>query len=245
MTMAREEGPLVPLRLVLGILVFLVGGLFLADSVGALNADSALTLWPVGLVALSLVVLLQPDPTNRLVGAVLLVAGIWLLLNAIDVWSYSFWSTWPYLLVLFGAWMLYRAAQMRQREGLAQGALEEAGEGFDSRVAGGDWIGAYAFLDRVERAANGATFAGGDFNAVLGGCDVDLTAASSSRAVVDAFVLLGRVAVTVPAGWRVETRVLPLLSRIVAGASDVADASDTVVVRGTLILGRLEVTHAE
>ena len=64
--------PLVPPQLVLGIVTFILGAVFLADSAGMLSAESAMALWPIGLVALGLIVVLQPDDANRLVGAVLI-----------------------------------------------------------------------------------------------------------------------------------------------------------------------------
>lgn len=242
--MAQPASPVVQPRLVLGILVFLIGGVLLADQLGLVSAESATALWPVGVIALGLVMALQPDATNRLTGAVLLVGGVWLLCNALGWWSYSFWRTWPYLLVIFGAWLLYRVQLLRDREGPAgrpPGALGR----FDARVTDAPTVGALAFLNEVERVATAPAFERGDFHAVLGSCDIDLGQAKSAGvASVDALALMGRLVIAVPVGWHVESRLLPLLGRVDNACGGAADATPTMVVRGAAILGRVEIVTA-
>ena len=203
--------------------------MFLADSAGMLSAESAISLWPIGLVALGLIVVLQPDDANRLVGAVLIIAGVWLLLNNIGLWSYSFWRTWPYLLVIFGAWMLYRVRRMREWEG-------------ESRVAG------FAFLNSLTRQAASAQFEAGEFSAVAGECDIDLgdvtIADGNAETVIDAFALFGRMTLRVPAGWRVDNRILPLLGRVDTVATPSGAIGPTVVVQGSAICSKVSVAAA-
>lgn len=210
--------PIVPPRLVLGMVTFVVGALFLADGAGWLRADSIWAFWPVAVLALGLVVVLQPDPANRMLGALLLIAGAWLLLNAVGAWTYRFWHTWPYLLMLFGAWMLYRVHSLQERE----------------RHAG--WVTGFAFLNSVARQASRAPTAAGQFSAVGGTCSVDLSDVEFSGAglVIDVFALFGRVTLHVPAGWRVEVRVLPLLGRI-SDTTPSPAAGPAVVVQGSAI----------
>ena len=226
--MPSANRPLVPPRLVLGMVTFVLGALFLADSADLLRADSALAFWPVALLALGLVVVLQPDPANRIVGAVLLVAAIWLLLNAVGIWSYRFWQTWPYLLIVFGAWMIYRVYQLREK----------------ARRDG--WATGFAFLNSVAMPVAGAPVAG-EVSAVAGECAIDLRNAQSgeSPVIVDVFALFGRITVLVPPGWRVETRVLPLLGRVTDTLQAPAAAAPTVVVQGSAICSSVEVGGGE
>ena len=242
-----DARPLVPPRLLLGMVTFLLGALFLADSIGALRADSALAFWPVGLVAVGRIVVLQPDLANRVVGAVLLIAGVWLLLNAVGVWDYRFWHTWPYALVLVGAWMLYRVHGMRQREGPVGRAPGAPGR-FDEDSSDAPSVGAFAFLSRVERQATSASFEGAEITAVGGVCDIDLSgaavAAGAPGAVIDAFALFGCVDLEVPAGWRVENRVVPLIGKVQMPPQQPGDDGPVVVVQGSAILGRVVVAVA-
>jgi predicted membrane protein len=229
MTTSMNTRPLVPPQLVLGMVTFILGAVFLADSAGMLSAESAMSLWPIGLVALGLIVVLQPDDANRLVGAVLIIAGVWLLLNNIGLWPYSLWRTWPYLLVIFGAWMLYRVRRMREWEGESQ-------------------VAAFAFLNRLTRQAAKARFDAGEFSAVAGECDIDLGDATitegSPETVIDAFVLFGRMTLRVPAGWRVDNRILPVLGRVDTLMPPSSAVGPTVVVQGSAICSKVSVAAA-
>src|SRR4029453_17479953 len=229
MITSMDTRPLVPPQLVLGLVTFILGAVFLADSAGMLNAESPVSLWPIALVALGLIVVLQPDNANRLVGAVLIIAGVWLLLNNIGLWSYSFWRTWPYLLVIFGAWMLYRVRRMRGWER-------------DSRGAG------FAFLNSLTRRAASGRFEAGEFSAVAGECDIDLgdvtIADGNAETVIDAFVLFGRMTLRVPAGWRVATRILPLRGRVDPVPPPAGAIGPTVVVQGSAICSKVSVAAA-
>lgn len=226
--MPSDTRPLVPVRLVLGMVTFVLGALFLADSADLLRADSALSFWPVAVIALGLVVVLQPDTGNRLVGAVLLIAGVWLLLNAVDIWSYRFWQTWPYLLIVFGAWMIYRTYQMRERERR------------DPCVTG------FAFLNRVDAQPASTSCAAGDVSAVAGECAIDLRGVQAGDAplIIDVFALFGRIVLQVPAGWRVDTRVLPLLGRVDDLPVPAAAGGPTLIVQGSAIFGSVSVSAA-
>ena len=229
MITSMDNRPLVPPQLVLGMVTFILGAVFLADSAGMLSAESATSLWPIGLVALGLIVVLQPDDANRLVGAVLIIAGVWLLLNNIGLWSYSFWRTWPYLLMIFGAWMVYRVRRMREWES-------------ESRIAG------FAFLNSLTRQAASGQFEAGEFSAVAGECAVDLgdmtIADGSAETVIDAFVLFGRMTLRVPPGWRVENRILPLLGRVDTVTPPSAAIGPTIVVQGSAICSKVSVAAA-
>lgn len=235
MTVSAASAPLVPARLVLGLVALLLGVVFLADGAGLLGAESAFALWPVAVVVVGLVVVLQPDTANRVVGAVLLVAGVWLLLNALGVWSYGFWRTWPYLLVIVGAWMIYRVRGMRQREGDRQ---------FDTATTDADDVAGFAFLDLVDRQATSARFHSGELSAVLGSCRLDLRrvtlAEGLHRPIVETFALFGTIELQVPAGWNVDNRVVPLLGRVATPAPP-AGAGPTVVIQGSVIGGRISV----
>jgi hypothetical protein len=235
--MASDARPIVPARLVLGMVTLVLGLLFLADSADLLNADSVAAFWPVGLVGVGLVVVLQPDPANRLVGVVLITAGVWLLLNNVGLWSYPFMRTWPYLLMIAGAWVLYRVRRLRAWER-------------PDRAAG------FAFGNSVGRRLAPVTFTAGEFSAVGGKCHVDMSAAAmnqpASRAVVDVFAVFGRIELIVPSGWQIDNRVLPLLARVnlpqgldgqPKGGRHVP--SPIVIVRGSAICGDISIAAAE
>jgi hypothetical protein len=57
-------------------------------------------LWPFIPIGIGVAKLLQPGPKSRREGAFILFVGVWLLLNASNVWRYR--ESWPILLVGWG-----------------------------------------------------------------------------------------------------------------------------------------------
>jgi predicted membrane protein len=210
--------------LLIGVTIVLLGLVFLADGLGMLDAHSGWALWPIVVIVAGVAVRLQPGVADRIAGAVLIVAGIWLLFNEIGIWAYSFWRTWPLILMLLGGWIAYGTWHMR--------------------LAGTGQAGVFAFLSQVDDGAGGR-LRGIELSAVAGECTFDLGGAirGDEPIIVDAFTVGGRIRVAVPEDWAIELRVLPLLGKA-TDARDGSGGSDRtvdVVIRGTAIVGVVEV----
>jgi len=211
-------------------IVIAVGVLFTLDNLGLGDAESLLRYWPVGLIAIGLVKVWQSRGTTGGVGGFLfIVAGLWLLADALEIVEVSLRRLWPLVLVLVGASLVWRGTQ----EGRARPADSSA------------WLSAVAILGGVTRGTNSPAFRGGDLTAVLGGCEIDLRQASiDGEALIDVFALWGGIDLRVPEDWTVVGRVVPLLggyedkTRPPKGA-----AAHTLVVRGFAIMGGIEVKN--
>ncbi|MBK6767583.1 MAG: hypothetical protein IPG72_00805 [Ardenticatenales bacterium] len=172
-TMAADAKPLVPPALLLGVLAFFGGAIFLADGLGLLDARSGWAMWPVAVILLGVVVWLQPGTDSRATGIILAVAGIWLLFNAIGWWSYSFWDAWPVILILLGAWMFHRTTELRRKAGGA--------DGYDAPTTAAEHVGAFAFLSQVHRRTTGQHLRTGEVIAIAGDCRFDFREAARGR----------------------------------------------------------------
>ena len=62
-TMAADAKPLVPPALLLGVLAFFGGAIFLADGLGLLDARSGWAMWPVAVILLGVESGSSPAPT--------------------------------------------------------------------------------------------------------------------------------------------------------------------------------------
>lgn len=218
--------PLVPRGLILGVAIVLVGLVFLADSLGMLAAASGWAIWPIAVIVAGVAVRLQPGVASQVFGIVLLVAGVWLLFNAIGIWTYSFWKTWPLILILLGAWIRYQSWHVRH--------LADTGQ-----------VGAVALLSQVT-SQSGPVVRGGELAALAGDSLVDLGHAirGSDPAVVDVLAIAGRIRVAVPTGWTVGMRVLAVPGRVSDTRGNAADAGDRkadLIVQGTAMLGVVEI----
>jgi predicted membrane protein len=218
-------------RLVVGLVVIILGVLLTLDNLGLVEIESPLRYWPVLLIALGLSKSLQGrSGGSRGWGIALLVVGLWLLLRNLDLMPVRLEDFWPVLLVLAGAALVWQAVRGRA-----------------PRQAGGDSdavVNAAAFLGGVERRSNSKEFRGGDLTAVLGGCAIDLTQASTGagEAVIEVFAFWGGIDIKVPSSWAVALEGTALLGAMEDKAKRAQGASSgRLVVRGLVIMGGVEI----
>src|ERR1700750_1437215 len=100
--------PIAP-QLVMGMLIIVVGMLFTLENVGLIDAHDYLRFWPAGLIGIGLVKLWQGGSGGGTFGGFIFVfAGVWLLLESMDIVTISLWNLWPLLLVIVGGSMVWR-----------------------------------------------------------------------------------------------------------------------------------------
>lgn len=218
-------------RLVLGLGLVLLGILFTCDNMGVLDAGEYLRFWPALLLAFGgLQVLTAAQTSQRVGGAVWAFVGGWLLLDEVGVVRCQLWDLWPLLLVFLGGSFVLRALRPRQ-----------------AQAEGGDAVHSFALMSGVTRRSSSPAFAGGSLTAVMGGVELDLREARlpPGGATLDAFAMWGGIEIRVPPSWAVEGRVLPLMGGFEDSTAPPApeDATGTLVVTGTAIMGGVEIKN--
>lgn len=228
----RRRGAPHSSQLLIGLLIIAVGVLFTLDNSGLVNALDYLRYWPVGLIAIGALKLwnARDGHGSAFSGVIITLVGVWLLLEAtIDI-RISFGDMWPLLLVILGAYLVWRGASGQQRFATA-----------DDRSV----VSALAILSGVNRGNNSRNFRGGDLTAVMGGCEIDLRqAAINGDAVIDVFAMWGGVEIRVPEDWTVTLQVTPLMG----GAEDktrppIGSAVHRLTVRGMVLMGGVEIKN--
>ncbi len=171
-----------------GLLLVLLGLVFLLDALGALDAGETLAdWWPLAIVAVGLL-RLADRPPDRIGGAITAGIGLVLLAFSLDLADWSVMAyLWPIALIGVGAWLVFG------RERTAAAAHDD------------DAVSAIVLLSGRELAPTSSAFRGGSLFAALGGIDLDLRGATlhPEGARIDATVLLGGCDIKVPPGWRV------------------------------------------
>lgn len=228
---ARQPPRPVAPQLVLGLLIIVIGVLFTLENVGIIDAQEYLRYWPAGLIVVGLLKLWQGG--GGVFGGFLFVfAGVWLLLQSMDIVRVSLWNLWPMLLVFAGASLVWRGLNVRH-----DGAVSS-----DSH----DTVSAMAILAGINRGNSSKSFRGGDVTAVMGGCQIDLRQASiEGEAVIDVFAMWGGIEIRVPENWSVSGRVTPMLGGYEDKTRPASDAAmqQRLVVRGMVIMGGVEIKN--
>ena len=219
-------------HLMFGLLIILIGIVFTLDNLNIADSRQYLQYWPVGLIAIGAAKLWQVKHGygSALGGVLFVIAGVWMLLDSLDLIDVSFLDFWPLLLVIAGSIIVWQGIRGRQHR--AVGPAD-------------DTINAIAVLAGVNRGSNSASFRGGELTAFMGGCEIDLRrAAIHGEATIDVFAMWGGIDIRVPENWVVLGRVTPVMG----GFEDTTRPPQGVtthklIIRGVVLMGGVEVKN--
>ena len=237
--------------MIAGTLLIGLGVLFTLDNFGVVDAGDIFRYWPLFLVGIGLLKIVQSShPEQRIGGAVLAGIGALLLLRTLHVISFHLRDVWPILLVVGGGLMVWRSVGRRDPGAVLASARRQLPESEAAPQEGGYLLNEFAFLGGGERIIRTDDFRGGEVTAIMGGFNIDLRGAGIAReeAVLEVFTLWGGVEIRVPEDWVVQLQAQPILGGISetstgpGGPPPPASAPrKRLVIRGTAIMGGVEV----
>lgn len=221
--MRAEHGENPWTRLVVGLTILAAGVIFWLDRLDRIDAGEWLRWWPLALIAFGLA---------HLLGGRDLAAAIWILLGCaflaprfgfdFEVWELV--GLWPLLISAGGVTLIAQALRPRPP---------------------GREFHAVAVMAGNSLAVGSQNFAHGNAVAVMGACEIDLSAARlQTGAAIDVLAFWGGVEIRVPSGWRVEGRVVPVLGGFESKTSPAAADAPVLTVRGSAIMGGVEVRNS-
>lgn len=228
--MTPTHSPRITLRLVLGAAILLVGVAFTLENLGLMDASHLIDFWPLLLVAIGVAKLASAPRTGGfLTGGIWILVGIWWTLFNLAILDFHPVDFWPVFLIIAGLVLVQRALRPSR-----------AGEPSPDRLS------AFAVLGGSSRRSASADFKGGDFTAVMGGCEVDLRQAriESGPAIIDVFAFWGGVDIRVPEDWVVDGQVTAILGGFddKSGRGTV-DESQHLIVRGLAMMGGIDIRN--
>ena len=184
-------------RYIPAIVLIVIGALFLLDNLHIFYFHDVVRFWPVLLVAVGMVKLVDSsDQGGRIFGGTLLAIGGILLARSFGYLDVSIWDLWPVILIVLGV------AMILGRLGLPFGVPK-----FDKSVPVG-MLNENAVFGGGKRNITTPDFQGGRINAVFGGFELDLrnAAIQSDSAALEVNAVFGGVELRVPEHWQVEVR---------------------------------------
>ncbi|UVW30318.1 cell wall-active antibiotics response protein [Massilia sp. H6] len=225
-------------QVVLGLLVILVGLLFLLDNLDIIDTRSAISFWPMLFLIVGTVKLCDTQTLGgQLTGTGLIALGVILMLDRMNIIDFNWRVLWPLLFIGFGVYTLFKAHIGRRQLSLA--------EVKDQTDAGGESVvDVTAILGAFERRVVTPNFRGGEITAVMGGCALDLRHSSiQGEAVVNVFAVWGGVTLKVPPDWTVILDGTPIMGGFEEKTIAPPDNSKRLLVRGYAIMGGVEVRN--
>ena len=211
-------------RFALGLAFVAVGLLLGLDQAGVLKIIGLQRWWPLLLIAVGIVKVLQPrEDGQRAIGVALLFLGGWFQLMAVGFW--------PMLLIAAGTLLLWQAFE----KPLPPPPVDLS------------YVSELALLGGFKRTMASTDFKGGYITAVMGGLELDLrrTKIVTSPAYLDVVALWGGMDLKVPVDWDVEVRVVPIMGGYEdkTQAPVPSDGAPRLVVRGYAVMGGMSIGH--
>lgn len=233
-TMPGSRNPVA--QVVIGLSVLAIGVAVLMTNMGLVELPSIGLYWPVLLILFGLGKMLAARAVNERVSyGFLILIGLALQLNRLGYDVFHFRTLWPLVLMVVGGAVLYQALSGRRRiETVKQVAPASSDAVLDVT----------AIMAGMERSVSSPDFRGGEISAIMGGCELDLRAATiDQEAVINVFVAMGSIELRIPPDWRVEINGTPILGAFEDKTITPKAGAKRLVIQGTVIMGAVEVRN--
>jgi predicted membrane protein len=223
---------------VVGIVLVVLGAIFLLERQGLVPSDLLFHLWPLILVIVGLTKLFSPregeQTGERVWGSLLLVFGVLLLIGEFGYPQFRFFRIWPFALIVLGIYIVWSTVQLRQPGSVSSDAQLDSVNVF----GGGQYrIGA-------------KNFRGGRILAIFGGFELDLRDADIEgvEAVIEVNALFGGGEIKIPETWHLVVSG----AGIFGGYSDetrppvanpAAPSPKTLILKGVAVFGGVSIKN--
>ena len=180
-----------------------VGAAFLLNNLRIIRFHELFQYWPVVLVAIGLFRLVDAGHTNdRVVGAVLIVVGAFLLAGTLGFYYLSWATLWPLLLI--GAGLLMLVQRLSLDFGLSVLGQISGSDPASGKPPTNEWLHEIAIFSGGKRRVKG-DFKGGKMDCLFGGFDVNLRQATMTAdfAELEINAVFGGAEVKIPESWEV------------------------------------------
>lgn len=222
-------------RIFWGLVLIVVGGLFLLESLHKADAGEIISqYWPVILILVGLWILFSSGFRNTLSALVLMAVGAIFLLINLGVFEHNVWNyAWPLGIVVLGLWLILRGSFRHP-----QGKFPEIK---------GDDLDAVNVFSGMKRTISSRKFRGGKATVIFGGMNLDFTQAEleGGQATIEATAIFGGIEIWVPKEWKVVVDGTPILGGVEDKHRTVPEAEikGTLYVKATAIFGGVEIKN--
>ncbi|HEX3742582.1 MAG TPA: DUF5668 domain-containing protein [Bryobacteraceae bacterium] len=208
--------------LIPGVVLVGIGALFLLDNLHILHVSTWFAYWPVILVAVGLVKLVDSQHTGgQIAGGVLMAVGGLFLADNLGYIQVD--QLWPLILIALGVFMLWNRVrpghefpqwarrdwhQRRQEWGQRHQHWGQSDFGTDASSLGGHKLREVNVFTGTRRVITDQDFRGGKVDCVFGGITLDLRGAeiAGGQAVLHISAVYGGAVVLIPAHWDLAIR---------------------------------------
>ncbi len=214
-------------RIVVGMLLILLGTLFLLNNYNLFEIPYELFSWEYFFILFGLLFFLLSK--NKTVGIVFIAIGLFNLVPEL----------WPLILVLIGAYIIFGK---RGRYHSYKLSISHTSDG-DKK----NYIEQVSLFGGATKIMNSENFKGGNIVSIFGGSDINLSNCKLAEGenILEVTAIFGGVTIIVPQNWNVEIDLIPIFG----GFGDkrrkdpnlVYEHNKTLIIKGVAIFGGGEI----
>jgi len=220
-------------RIFWGLLLILLGVLFLLDRMGRLDfGDLVGRYWPVIFILIGVSILLSNNFRNVGSGIFFILFGTFFLLLRLRIFDQALWRyLWPLAVIAVGLWILLRPSFRPDKKKIPEMT--------------GDDLAVNQVFSGTKRKIESQNFRGGKADVVFGSAEIDLRDAklAGGQATLLLSVVFGGIEIYVPRQWQVVLQGTPVLGSIESHKATVPEAerTGTLNIQGSAVFGSIEV----
>ena len=225
-------------RYIFGIVLITLGLIFFACQFFDCSAGDIIgTFWPLIIVGVGFNHILK-NQHSLFNGIVILIIGLLLQANQLDMLPWGFWGTlWPLVLILAGAYMIFNRDHKKNKHHFDPENVHRATDFVNTNSV---------FSGNKERVVTD-NFKGGSVSAYFGGTELDLRDAGidPAGAYLEANAAFGGIEIYIPFNCRVRVIGTPFLGGIEnkTHPADLPDNAPILTIKAFVAFGGIEIRH--
>ncbi len=214
-------------RVTAGIILIVIGALFLLDNFNILFFDLPFLVFKWEYILIALGIFFLTTDRSKTAGTILLAIGVFSLLP----------SVWPLLLVGLGAYIIW---------GKGNNHTSNFRKFSDKNIEHTDFIDDVSIFGGNQKTYTSTNFRGGRITAIFGGGEIDFRTCylAEGKNILDILTIFGGYEIRVPEDWKIHNDVISIFG----GVSDerskdpnrVYDESKVLILKGLTLFGGIE-----
>ncbi|MEN9865603.1 MAG: hypothetical protein RL748_1193 [Pseudomonadota bacterium] len=232
-------------RMVMGVLIIAFGVLALLENV--LRGLRLVQFWPMVFIVVGAMKIVQTEHRNGyILGGFFVALGCLMTASNLGLIHFRLRDWWPLILIGAGVLMVLKA---REQDGdAASGAIGKGVEVpgvLEKSSASGASIDCFAIMSGNKINVVSQAFSGGEATAIMGGVEIDCSAASIEKtAVLHVFSIWGGIEIRVPNDWTVINRVTPIMGGVDDKTVPPLIKDKTLVLEGFVLMAGVEIRNS-
>ncbi len=229
-------------RIFVGIILILIGGLFLLDNLDIFYFDIPRIIFSFPMVLMIFGAIIIINSRKKIFGALLFAFGLFLMIPRIFPWIHFNASiVFPIVIILLGIFIITRRRDY-SHDPAKVNAFNIKGHDLNA-----DKIDEISIFGGGEKIIYSENFQGGNVTSIFGGSNIDLTNCklAPGENVIDVLAIFGGNTFIVPKNWNVRTDVFPMFggfsNKIFRDPNTVVDQDKTLLIKGIVIFGGGEI----